>query len=253
MAQDYGVWAHRKTHIKVRQLLVPLPRGRLLDIAAGQGALSATAKEMGFDVAACDFLPENFMPPDMVCDQCDLDEGLPYDDASFDVAVGIEVIEHLKDRYAFATECARIVKPGGTLILTTPNVLNLASRLKFFLAGFSSLFDSPPNEFNPNPISQHIAPTPYYLLRHALVLAGFRVRLVTTDRWRRGALLLAGLYPAVRLASRHSTRRENHPEQRQANHEMLRTMRSASILFGRTLIVEATLTVRKGSGAREDA
>jgi len=234
----YTVWAHWKTHAAVERILDGLPRGRLVDLAAGHGAMSDAARHMGFDVTACDIQPENFRAPGIRCVGCDLNGRMPFDDASFDVAVCVEGIEHLRDRYAFLRECFRILRPGGALVLTTPNVLNLSSRLRFFLGGFPSLF-RPPNEFRPDPSHGHISPTPWYYLRHALLLSGFTDLRVHTDRYRRSALLLAWLYPAVVLAGRHCTRRERDPAQRAANRELLREMRSAALLFGRTLIAVA--------------
>ncbi len=49
----------------------------------------------------------------------------PYDDASFDLVTGMEILEHLAlDPYFFFSEAARVLKPGGHLLLTTPNVVS---------------------------------------------------------------------------------------------------------------------------------
>jgi 2-polyprenyl-3-methyl-5-hydroxy-6-metoxy-1,4-benzoquinol methylase len=239
VTEGYKLWAHRKTHAKVREILSVLPRGRLLDIAAGEGAMSAAAKEMGFDVSACDLQPGEFKAPGIECMGCDLDEGLPFPDESFDCAVCIEAIEHLRDRYAFLAECARVLKPGGTLVLTTPNILNLAARGRFLASGFFPLFSRPVSEFDPHPTHTHRNLVPYYYLRHALVAAGFEITRATTDRFRKSALCLAWLYPVILLASKHSVRKESDERQREVNRQILRTMHSGALLFGRTLIVVA--------------
>lgn len=59
----------------------------------------------------------------------------PYDDNTFDVITNIEVIEHLENPYHFLREVARILKPGGRLILSTPNPLHIYNRLSFLLRG----------------------------------------------------------------------------------------------------------------------
>ncbi len=60
---------------------------------------------------------------------CEFDaetERFPYDDESFDVILGCEVIEHmLRDPVHMLGECHRVLRPGGVLVVTTPNVLRL--------------------------------------------------------------------------------------------------------------------------------
>lgn len=46
---------------------------------------------------------------------------LPLPDASVDVVVNFQVIEHLWDQPQFVTECARVLRPGGLLMISTPN------------------------------------------------------------------------------------------------------------------------------------
>ena len=48
---------------------------------------------------------------------------LPLADAAVDLVVCSQVVEHLWDQDAFVAECARVLRPGGGLVVTTPNRL----------------------------------------------------------------------------------------------------------------------------------
>jgi SAM-dependent methyltransferase len=110
-------------------------------------------------------------------------------------------VEHLQDQFHFVRECRRVLKPGGRLVLSTPNILNLASRLKYLLTGFYSLVPRPINEFSLVPVFDQINPTTYYQLRYMLHTQGFTIEQVTTDLYRRGAAFLYFLKPLVHLYS----------------------------------------------------
>lgn len=51
---------------------------------------------------------------------------LPLATASLDVVASLQVIEHLWDQPQFLTECARVLRPGGRLLVTTPNRLTFS-------------------------------------------------------------------------------------------------------------------------------
>lgn len=58
--------------------------------------------------------------PELIVHQGNLID-LPLDDASVDVVVNFQVIEHLWDQSAFVAECHRVLRPGGVLLMSTPN------------------------------------------------------------------------------------------------------------------------------------
>ncbi len=68
----------------------------------------------------------------MVCDAT----RLQFDDESFDVVVSFETVEHIRDHEQFMLEVRRVLRPGGTLVISTPNK-KYESRNLFHVISFS--------------------------------------------------------------------------------------------------------------------
>src|SRR5436309_4963137 len=234
------ILAHGRTHRKVLEIFSRFPeRGRLLEIPAGEGALAWQLGKLGYTVTAGDIDPSFFKVGSIPCIYLDLNQKFPIEDDEYDFVSCIEGIEHLQDQFRFVRECHRVLRPGGRLVLSTPNILNLASRLKFLLSGFYSLVPRPINEFSQVPVFDHINPVAYYQLRYMLHTQGFRIVRTETDLLRRGATALYFLTPLIRLYSIRTMRKETDPEQRRANREIRQVMTSRALLLGRTLILVA--------------
>jgi SAM-dependent methyltransferase len=232
--------AHEKTHRKVLDIFSSFPeRGALFEIPAGEGALAWQLHKLGYEVTAGDIDPKFFKVTPIRCIQIDLNRRFPVEDGQFDFVSCIEGVEHLQDQFQFVRECHRILKPGGRLVLSTPNILNLASRLKYLLSGFYSLVPRPINEFSLVPVFDHINPATYYQLRYMLHTQGFEITQVATDLIRRSAAGLLFLLPLVRFAGWRTMRKETDPQQVAANRAIRNVMTSPSILLGRTLILVA--------------
>lgn len=71
--------------------------------------------------------------------QGNLEEGIPFGDDMFDVVYSGEVIEHLYNPDLLLEECGRVLKPGGLLVLTTPNFQTWYNRV-LFAAGIIPIF-----------------------------------------------------------------------------------------------------------------
>lgn len=103
---------------------VELAGTRLLDAGAGTGYFSAAAHARGAHVTAVDVGPDLLAQVAAKC-PAELVVGdvldLPFPDESFDVVVCSEVLEHTPDPRGGVGELARVVAPGGTLVVTTPN------------------------------------------------------------------------------------------------------------------------------------
>lgn len=109
--------------------------GRVLVAGAGRGGLSWILAEAGYAVTSIDLHPEHFKVPALNCTFCDLNQPLPFAADNFDLVLAIEVVEHLENPWAFLREAIRVLKPGGNLVFSTPNVESLASRLCFLTSG----------------------------------------------------------------------------------------------------------------------
>ena len=104
-----------------------------LDISAGDGLSTRMLKERGWRVMATERKVAHARP-DWIA--ADLISDLPFRSQSFDLVLMLEVIEHLPDIPHSLREIARVLKPGGIAIVTTPNRLNVISRIHYLLTGF---------------------------------------------------------------------------------------------------------------------
>jgi 2-polyprenyl-3-methyl-5-hydroxy-6-metoxy-1,4-benzoquinol methylase len=117
-----------------------LGRGRVLDLAAGSGYTSRRLKELGFDVTAYDIYTDQFVPKDIPIKKADLNRELDEPAGSVDAILALEVIEHLENPKGFLREVARVLRPGGGLVLSTPNIVTLGSKLRFAMREELELF-----------------------------------------------------------------------------------------------------------------
>lgn len=176
---------------------------RHLDVGAGRGQLIGLMRErLGADSQACDFHVENFRLPDVPITKTNLDkQPLPYPDGTFDVVTCSEVVEHVENPRRLMREAWRVLKPGGLLVMTTPNVLNAVSRVRYLVSGFANLFGPLPAK-NDKLYSTggHITPLPYFYLAHALLDADFGDVELDIDRTQKTSVLLAMLFfPLIAL------------------------------------------------------
>ena len=176
--------ARNGVHEKIMAYLEDKPRGHILDVPTGLGALAQKLYEAGFTVSCCDIETGQFLAKGLAVEQGDLNGRLPYGDQEFDYVCFLEAIEHTENPYNAVREVARVMKRGGTLAMSTPNYLNVERRMKFLVTGF---FTKPvSNEkflgaCKGKAYGLHLSPMGYTLIRFALESAGLKIVHLTYD------------------------------------------------------------------------
>lgn len=198
----------------------------VIDFGAGAGAFSRRLFNAGYGVSACDLCPELFQVPEVTFCRCPPSGELPYADHTADLVVALEVFEHIDGHEILLAEIRRVLKPGGTLLLTTPNILNLKSRILFLLTGYFYNFPSLDSEVR-DAMHQHISGFSLDRYRWRLRQSGFELRNVSVDRYKLSSLIWTLLIPLIRLVTAPAARRSMN----------VRMQNMTRILLGRILIL----------------
>jgi 2-polyprenyl-3-methyl-5-hydroxy-6-metoxy-1,4-benzoquinol methylase len=113
----------------------------LLDVGGGAGRLQTFVKEFVDRYVVVDLIRYEQLDPAVEFAKVDLETGrLPFPDGAADIVAAIEVIEHLENPRAFARELTRVTRPGGLIVVTTPNQLSFLSKLTLVLKNHFNAF-----------------------------------------------------------------------------------------------------------------
>ena len=147
---DYGglkIHAFPEVHERVAQIAAVRlrPGAQVLDLASGSGAMCLRLMHLGFSPVACDAVPDNFRLHGQVpFFAANLNELLPSEmRGGFDCLVATELIEHLENPRHFLRQCFSALRPGGLLLLSTPNVDSPFSKALLSAPVISTGFKSP--------------------------------------------------------------------------------------------------------------
>ncbi|MBN2480508.1 MAG: class I SAM-dependent methyltransferase [Bacteroidales bacterium] len=171
---------------------------KILEIGSGHGAFTQRLWEDGYDVTASDLYPENFFFDQLSCHKVDLREDMPFDAASFDMVIAVEVMEHVHDHEMFFRECGRILKKGGRLIFSTPNILSLKSRIRFLFSGFFYTFKALDHQRNDG--LQHVSSLTINQYENLGLRNGLKLADISIDKLQNTSLIyFIPLYPVIRI------------------------------------------------------
>jgi SAM-dependent methyltransferase len=218
---------------------------RIYESSAGTAYLSRQLADQGHRVVISNYRLQGIPGVDEV--EADLNTALPFSDASFDVILCREVIEHVESVPHTLREFARLLVPGGRLVMTFPNRLQIRSRLFHLLSGFYRGMKSPINlgvDFGEAHINLIGYPEMDYFLRKT----GFAVTGVSSSYFSASDRLLAPLRPLIRVSTRHALlshkpHAEEHdktsPENRAYNRFIADVITSPELFYGKDVILSA--------------
>jgi SAM-dependent methyltransferase len=121
------------SHLSVYRFAAPMMRGlRVADAGCGTGygaaylAAHGAASVLGLDVSAgaIAYCRDTFRNRGLAFEVADLSVGIPAASGSLDAIFSSQAMEHLADIETFFDECARVLKPGGFMVIAVPAITN---------------------------------------------------------------------------------------------------------------------------------
>lgn len=219
-------------------------RGRILDLGCARGNYSIELKKIGYDVVAADSCGDFQYKNEIEFKICDTTKELPFPSESFDYVLLAEVVEHLKNPYFVVKEINRIIRKGGKIILSTPNILNIKSRIRFLFEGSYEYYREPPLEqikiFKENLYQIHIFPYRYHELEFLLLDCGFHIDKIFTSLYENS--FLSFFIPLIKfqlLTKNKKSLRKKGLDYSRINKILL----SKEMLFGRHLIIKGSKVI----------
>ncbi|HEX6460002.1 MAG TPA: class I SAM-dependent methyltransferase [Thermoleophilaceae bacterium] len=149
---------------------------RALDVGCGDGRLSAELDARRLVAADPSRIAleraRRRLDADVELVELEPDQELPLEDSQFDLVLCAETLEHVRDVQLLLSEIRRVLRPGGTLAVTTP-AHNRLTGLRVLVRGFDACFD---------PLSPHLRFFSRRSLGRLLDEMGFDVRSLRREK-----------------------------------------------------------------------
>ncbi|MBM4311563.1 MAG: class I SAM-dependent methyltransferase [Deltaproteobacteria bacterium] len=212
-------------HDKIIDVFRRYKPGRILDACCGEGALTVRLEELGYDVSCCDIQPDLCKIPGKEVLPCDLNQRIPFEDNTFDYIACTNVLHRLYGFDRAVSEIARVLKPGGTAIISLPNYSSITRRMRYlFLGSISDAVNTQKcrgNSTAPEANFRNSLILPQLVLcleRHRL-----RIDHLEQDRFKRTSFFFAPLALPIYIGSWLTARprRRDNRRLRWANHPMV--------------------------------
>lgn len=228
----------KRQHRSVISIFNLLPRGTVLDIAAGEGDISNVLISMGFKVTSCDINPTNCRSRGIPAIAVDLNSNnsMPFKDKSFNYIIVTESMQYLENPHLLFREITRLAKPECLLIVTFPNILNIQSRIKFLFNGYPDFFK--PSYFirTSKESFSKIGINPISLVEFKLLVDRFewKIKTVSASRFKRNILFYLPCAILIYMLSFITTifKKDN-------LRSIKRLLNSKELLFGEGLMIVA--------------
>jgi SAM-dependent methyltransferase len=170
------------THEIVASLLDPPDGSLVADFGAGTGNFAAYLEQAGYNVVAIDIDREDYIAAGYASApfiEANLDDDVPELPSQLGGAVAIEIVEHLESPLRLLRQISGLLAEDGWLIVTTPNVESIGSKLELLVRGHDSCFDDDAYRSN-----GHISPVGLRQIRKLAERTGLEVEVVTYNLGR---------------------------------------------------------------------
>ncbi|MEK7654135.1 MAG: class I SAM-dependent methyltransferase [Patescibacteria group bacterium] len=165
-------------------------KAKILDFGVGSGAFLKSIHERGYqNLYGCDidnYTAEEVRPfiKDFKTFDASFDK-FPHPDQSFDVVTAWEVFEHLENPHNAIREVHRVIKPGGLLIMSVPNIFHIVSRLVFLKRGLFPRWNETNNHISmfPHGIFEKTFLKYFDLKKEGYVFSKINLPLLSSIKW----------------------------------------------------------------------